>query len=142
LEIESLRFNNAFEYSIAYDKLDPAGIFIPNFLIQPFVENAIWHGLLPKEGHKKLKVSFELLSPKILSCTIDDDGVGRSAKDENKLPKNKQSLAINFTQQRLELMSKIENCHYVLIISDKLNINGSKGGTRVNITMPVTQKPM
>ena len=139
LEIESLRFNKAFEYHLECKNLDPAAIFIPNFLIQPFVENAIWHGLLPKEGHKKLHITFELLTSKTLSCTVDDDGVGRSNSEKSKMPKNKQSLAISFTKQRLELMGKIENCNYSLNILDKLDPNGLTKGTLVNITMPVMQ---
>ncbi len=137
LEIESLRFNHVFSYSIVIEgKLDPVTTHIPHFLIQAFIENAIWHGLLPKEGDKQLMVTFELINEKTISCTIEDNGVGRE-KITTKISEKKQSLAINFIRQRLLLMSKIAGIYYGITITDKVNEQGNSEGTRVVVTMPI-----
>lgn len=137
LEIESLRFNNVFKYSIDVDKrINAAKTFIPHFLIQPFVENAIWHGLLTKEGNKNLTISFESINETKIACIIDDNGVGRRAS-EAKQSLEKKSLAINFIQQRLDLMNKMMQEGFKIIITDKLNDKGNSDGTKVTITMPI-----
>ena len=137
LEIESLRFSNVFQYSIDVDKrIDESKTFIPHFLIQPFVENAIWHGLLSKEGDKKLSIYFELIDEHKIACTIDDNGVGRknSSVRQNL---EKKSLAINFIQQRLDLMNKIMKGDFKITIIDKTDANGNSEGTKVMITLPI-----
>ncbi|HOZ87334.1 MAG TPA: histidine kinase [Bacteroidia bacterium] len=138
LEIESLRFNNVFSYTIAVkNPIDVSAIKIPHFLIQPFIENAIWHGLLPKKGDKFLSISFELINEKILSCTIEDNGVGRAKAGQVEPIEKKKSLAINFIKQRLLLYSKLEKTEYKVQITDKLSTQGSAEGTRVVLTLPI-----
>lgn len=79
LEIESLRFNNAFTFTFSvHPDIDPAIIKLPPLLIQPFVENAIWHGLLPKEGLKELCINV-FRNGKMIIIEIDDNGIGREA---------------------------------------------------------------
>jgi hypothetical protein len=140
LEIESIRFNNVFTYSISVDgSIDPFSIQIPRFLIQPVIENAIWHGLLPKDGDKSLAISFNVISEKKLSCVIRDNGVGRKASSSKGLKdfeKNK-SLAVSFIQQRLQLMSKMMNEYYEIKIIDKVDIEGRSEGTEAIITLPI-----
>lgn len=138
LEIESIRFNSVFKYDINIEKvLNPTSIFIPRFLIQPFVENAIWHGLLPKDGSKHLSISFEKYGEKVLCCIIEDNGVGRKFSGERSINKGDRSLAINFIRQRLQLMSKIEKETYDLVITDKTNSEGKSTGTKVTINIPI-----
>jgi hypothetical protein len=137
LEIESLRFNNVFNYTIETDKrVDATRAFIPHFLIQPFVENAIWHGLLAKDGDKNLHIFFELINEHKIACTIDDNGIGRK-KNEAKQNPEKQSLAINFIQQRLDLINKMLKGDFKVTIIDKLDKQGVSEGTKVIITMPI-----
>lgn len=137
LEIESLRFNNVFTYNVTLHNIDePRSIRIPHFLIQPFVENAIWHGLLPKSGDKILSLSFTKQDEKTISCVIEDNGVGRTKIKKNPA-NNKRSLAIGFIQQRLELLSKIVGEKYELEIIDKANETGEKIGTKVLIRIPI-----
>jgi hypothetical protein len=137
LEIESLRFNNIFKYDIETDKkIDAAKTFIPHFLIQPFVENAIWHGLLAKDGDKNLRISFELVNEYKLACTIDDNGVGRKNSEARPNPE-KKSLAINFIQQRLDLMNKMMKGDFKINIIDKADEKGNSEGTKIVITLPI-----
>ena len=138
LEIESLRFNNVFQYNISIGRdIYPEKTFIPRYLIQPFVENAIWHGLLPKEGEKLLAITFEYKSEKALLCTIEDNGVGR--KEEKDPPNNKtsRSLAIAFIRQRLQLMTKLYKETYELTIIDNVDDRKRNTGTTVEIIIPI-----
>jgi hypothetical protein len=137
LEIEALRFNNVFKYTIEVDKkIDVANTFIPHFLIQPFVENAIWHGLLPKKEDKYLRIHFELLNTNKLICIIEDNGVGRK-NNKGKQNLEKTSLAINFIQQRLDLMNKNLKMDLSLNIIDKVNKEGYSEGTKVVLILPI-----
>ncbi len=136
LEIESLRFNHVFNYSIKIDKeINTITTFIPHFLIQPFVENAIWHGLLPKKkGDKKLSVNFQLITKDKICCIIDDNGVGRKSKIQNF---GKKSFAINFIQQRLKLMNKNLGTDFSLNIIDKTDNNGNSEGIKIVLYLPI-----
>lgn len=138
IEIESLRFKHSFRYEIIADpRFKGSNIRIPQMLIQPFVENAIWHGLLPKKDNGKLTITFEYINKEILSCTIDDAGVGRSSSASiESIGKNK-SLGILFITQRLELMKKIWGGDYNLTITDKTDSEGIASGTQIKIIMPI-----
>lgn len=77
LNMEQLRFREAFDYTISFDHgLHPSMIFVPSFILQPFCENAIWHGLLHKEGKGKLGIHFSM-EKYVLVCRIRDNGIGR-----------------------------------------------------------------
>ena len=138
LEIESLRFNHVFNYAIDLkNNIDASSIYIPHFLIQAFIENAIWHGLLPKKGEKELRISFEVINEHTLSCVIDDNGVGRKKPEHVKIKSYKKSLAINFIRQRLLLYSKIGDVKYGVNITDKVNTSGDSDGTHILLTIPI-----
>ncbi len=138
IEIESLRFNNVFTYQMHVSPaLDPNIVCIPHFLIQPFVENAIWHGLLRKKGNKLLFISFELAEPGVLLCIIDDNGIGRQNQKTDKPFVKEKSLAIDFVKQRLELFSKMKKIPLGLTIVDKLNAAGGSEGTTVKLKIPI-----
>lgn len=138
LEIESMRFNNIFSYDIVVrDNIDVSGIHIPHFLIQVFIENAIWHGLLPKDGNKQINITFKRIDEKTLSCTIDDNGVGRRKNKPVEILDEKRSLAIDFVQQRLGLYSKIRETEYGVNIIDKFSDTGQSEGTRAVLTIPI-----
>lgn len=77
LAMEQLRFREAFDYFIYFDPgLHPSMIFVPSFILQPFCENAIWHGLLHKDGKGELSIHFSMQQD-VLVCTIRDNGIGR-----------------------------------------------------------------
>lgn len=141
LEIEAMRFDEFIisDIHIGVD-IDVENTFIPHMMIQPFVENSIWHGLLAKKGEKILKLEFEKKDDNTLICIIEDNGVGRTKSGLAKRIEDNVSLAINFIEQRLELMSKKYNASYSLEVIDKVNEKGESLGTRVEITMPMLKK--
>ena len=138
LEMEALRFSHVFKFTIDVDKkIDIQTTFIPHFLIQPFIENAIWHGLLPKKGDKILTIYFEIFNERKITCIIEDNGVGRNFKKAGKILEKDKSLAINFIQQRLELMNKNLNMDLSLDIIDKVDKDGNSEGTKVILSLPI-----
>ncbi len=140
LELESLRFNNVFNYAVIVGKgIDASTTFIPHFLVQPFVENSIWHGLLAKDGDKTITISFDLVDSQTIICTIDDNGIGRN-KNDSKQTNDKKSLAINFIQQRLDLINKMAGMEFKMNITDKVDEQGKSLGTKVTITLPLKTK--
>ncbi|WP_118972848.1 histidine kinase [Taibaiella koreensis] len=143
LEMESLRFNNAFHYTIRVDEnIDIARSAIPHLMIQPFVENAIWHGLLAKTGDKELMIAFTRPADAVLCCIIEDNGIGRGSATKGPVEVHKEkSLAIGFIRQRLALLSKDRQQHFTLQIIDKKNNDGSNAGTRIEITLPQFRQP-
>lgn len=141
LVIESLRFNNIIHTEIKVSEgLDPMNTFIPHMLVQPFVENAIWHGLRLKEGEKIIKIRFEKKSELVLICTVDDNGLGRIRHFEEKRLNKDRPLAINFIKQRLCLMSKIYNEVFFVEITDKIDNEGMPNGTKVKLGIPIIKK--
>jgi ligand-binding sensor domain-containing protein len=138
LEMESLRFQQNFNWKIKLDEdISTTALFIPPMTIQPFVENAIWHGLLPKQGDCELKVSFVAQSNN-LSCVVEDNGVGRkkSALLKQDSIINKSSLGISATEQRLKLITQGDSNVSNVEIEDLYDDNGHANGTRVTINIP------
>lgn len=137
LEIESLRFKDSFSYQI---NIDPALVLqkrIPHMMIQPFVENAIWHGLLSKQGERVLKLSFNLVSNDCIECIIDDNGIGiNKSKERPKSEFKDKSLALEFIRERLQLFSTTMGTSYSVKIEDKSDGDSTGTGTRVRITLP------
>jgi hypothetical protein len=137
-EMEAARFSKMFNYSINVDdRIDQVEARIPHLLIQPFVENAIWHGLLPKKEDRNLIIKFEYRDGKTIRCVIDDNGIGRVASGEKDNTFKKRSLALSFVKQRLELMNKTFQVDCSVEIVDKLNEKGENEGTKVNIILPL-----
>lgn len=135
LEIENLRFEEHINYQIIIDDaVVPSAINIPIMMLQPFVENAIWYGLLNKQGEKKLTISFSLFEDKYIYCTIEDNGTGRKKNVINYV--EKKSLATAFIEQRLDLLNKIHGLKCSLYIEDKPNAQG----TIVKIILPILTK--
>ncbi len=135
LQLEHMRFADKFSYEIKVGQdLDVENFNIPPMIIQPFIENAIWHGLRYKESGGKLLLSIESEGA-FVKILIEDNGIGRQKSKELKT-KNQQinkSTGIITTQKRLEIISKIYNRAIRQQISD-LQINGE--GTRVEIWLP------
>ena len=135
LDLERLRFKDAFDYSITTTNIVDAGaIFIPPLLLQPFCENAVWHGLMHKEtkGHLNIMISEE---DKVLHCIIEDDGVGRekAAAYKSKSAESEKSMGLEITTERLALLNKENNFSTFYKIEDLLNEHNEVVGTRVKI---------
>lgn len=138
LSLEALRFNNSFKYTILVaENLDAEAIEVPALLVQPFVENAILHGLLNKSGaNKLLEVRFGKKDEFII-CEIEDNGIGRKASAERKSPlkASKKSRGIEVTEKRLELLNNF-NGNSIEII-DKTNDKREPEGTLVILKISI-----
>lgn len=140
LEMESLRFGQSFSYVISVDgRIVQESTKIPHMMVQPFVENAIWHGLLPKQNNRELSITFQYDSDKTILCIVDDNGVGRDKSIRKKTTFKKKSLALSFVQQRLELMSDMMTVKVRVELIDKKNEAGESLGTRVLIVLPILE---
>lgn len=136
VEIESMRFNHSFDFHLHSSIPSAESCHIPLLLVQPFVENAIWHGLLPLKTRQILTVEFSSPDEKTVCCVIDDNGVGREYSQQRKDPLKKKSLALDFIRQRLELLEKVTGIACGFVIIDKKNGQGGSAGTRIEIRMP------
>jgi ligand-binding sensor domain-containing protein len=145
LMIEKLRFGEKFNYGfIKGEHLNPETIEIPNMIIQPFVENAVIHGILPMNGSGFIKISFdsEVLeinrtSVKCLVIRVTDDGAGL-LNSSNKKIEGHTSKAINIIKERLTLLSKELNLQNPIIITDLGEKSPKIQGTEVILTLPPT----
>jgi sensor histidine kinase YesM len=133
--MERMRFKNGFDYSITTNNtIDAGAIFIPPLLLQPFCENAIWHGLMHKDGQGHLNISITEEN-RFLNCAITDDGVGRekAATYKSKSAEREKSLGLKITSARLALLNKEQNKETAYQIEDVLNEEGDIAGTKVNL---------
>jgi LytS/YehU family sensor histidine kinase len=139
LELESIRFKDKFEYKITIDdEIDPLMHKVPTMLIQPYVENSISHGLIPKEGKGFVNIDLKLKDDYIL-CVIEDNGIGREAAKERNLKRegNHNSLGTQITKSRLDLVNELYGTSLQTIYTDLTNENGEPAGTRVEIHIPL-----
>lgn len=139
LDMERLRFKNAFDYTIIFkNEVDVSFIYIPPLLLQPFAENAIWHGLLHKEGEKHLAITFSEAN-NLLHCTIVDNGVGReaAATQKSKSAEKQKSMGLKITRERLALFNGVKDHQNMLEIEDLFDNDGHAAGTRVLLTIRV-----
>lgn len=140
LELEALRFEENFQYNILVDEnIDKENIRIPAMLIQPNIENAVKHGLLHKQGEKKLDVHFYLQNESTLCCTVTDNGIGRQRSSEinaQRLTKH-TSFATGATQKRLELLNHDRTLPIEVKYEDLHDIYGNASGTKVTLQIPL-----
>jgi len=138
LSLEKLRFGNEFHYTLTVsDQIDHHNVMIPPLIIQPFVENAIKHGLLHKKGEKDLSIQFSLNND-YLMCVITDNGVGR---ERASLIKERQhtrhnSFSVEATKKRVTLLNRFTGKKSEVNIRD-LYQNGEASGTEVSIRIPL-----
>lgn len=136
LEMEEIRTDN-FSYSIEVDPaLEPGDIFLPPMLIQPFVENAIWHGQVP-EKPMQLFIRF-LKRDGDLVCIIEDDGIGIEASLKNKHEINHHSVGISNIRQRIQLLNEKYDLRSTVTVEDRSMLMPRNGtGTKVTLHLPV-----
>ncbi len=138
LELEQLRFNNKFEFAIHSSTAIEDDMALPPLLIQPFVENAILHGMVPKEGNGKIEVNFNVINNQLI-CTIIDDGIGFNKSKELKenSVKAHQSMALEITKKRLEMMENTTSKKSEVKIEELKDANGNPCGTKVELNLPL-----
>lgn len=138
LELEQLRFNQKFDFKIHKDSAIEDDTAIPTLLLQPYVENAILHGVVPKEGRGFIKINFSQ-SEEQLICAIEDNGVGINTSRE--LKKNSvsahRSMALEISKKRLEMLEELENKKTDLKIEELKDKNGETIGTQITLELPL-----
>jgi tetratricopeptide (TPR) repeat protein len=136
--MESVRFRNHFSYSLHCDpSVDIESVQIPPMLLQPFVENAIWHGLMHRSEGGRLAIAIEE-QESMLQCIIEDNGIGRrrAAELKSKSASFKKSMGMEITASRLQLLYTGENGDTALKIIDLEDEKGEAAGTRVILRIP------
>ncbi|MBW8685186.1 tetratricopeptide repeat-containing sensor histidine kinase [Chitinophaga rhizophila] len=140
VDLEKLRCNDVFEYQITVaDDINEEEVMIPPMIIQPYVENAIWHGLVHRSGRGMLEIAVTLKG-KTLTCTVTDNGIGRKKAIEIKEKKGQthRSMGMKVTEGRIDLIRKINNTKEAEVtITDLEDETGKALGTRVTLTLPV-----
>lgn len=139
LELESIRFKERFEWNIEVDdEIDTLIYKIPTMLIQPYVENAITHGLMHKEGKGYVNISLDQVDGSI-SCIVEDNGIGRQRAVEirNKKNGNHNSLGTKITESRLRLVNDLYGNKMQVKYEDLTDAEGNPAGTKVQITVPI-----
>jgi hypothetical protein len=150
--LESARFDNKFKcvYHIS-EEVDTSSIKIPPMLLQPFVENAIWHGLMQKEGEGTITIEITMNNERItvgseqirdnneqlLRISITDDGIGREKAAELKSKSaTHKSHGLKVTSQRIEMMNKLNSSGAEVHVIDLKDEFGNATGTRVEFIIP------
>jgi sensor histidine kinase YesM len=131
LVMEKLRFDDSFTYRVIVDEwIDKEETLVPTLMIQPLVENAIWHGLMHNEGEKKILIRFSRHKGTI-SCTIEDNGIGINRSEElKKLHRpSHNSVGLNNLRNRIQIMNEKYNIDCSLVISDLSDKNVESSGT-------------
>jgi len=142
LELEQLRFEGRFDFEIrSGGRIDAESILVPPLLLQPYVENAIWHGLMHKDGPGKVTIDIELDGQR-LRFGIEDDGIGRKKAEEfkSRYGVKKQSMGMNITKNRIEILNEVYNIQAEIVVEDLLDAEGLASGTRVTVQIPMIHR--
>jgi len=139
LELENMRFRNKFDYQITLSKdIDVENMKISPMLMQPYVENAIKHGLMPKETKGKINISLNLEN-NTLHCTIQDNGVGRKKAGQLNKTQDRyhKSEGMALTKERLDILNTLKGMDMQVAITDLFDDNKEPAGTEVKIAIPI-----
>ena len=139
LELQKVRFPEKFDYHIHVDDhLDQENIFVPPMLAQPFIENAIEHGIKHRATKGNISISYTRKGHG-LTFAIEDDGIGRKKAGElrQKFDKDHKSLATSITQERIKVINRKLRHKITMEIVDLKDEQGEARGTRVAFGMPV-----
>jgi anti-sigma regulatory factor (Ser/Thr protein kinase) len=143
MELEKLRSSNKFDYKISVDgSVNVEHVLIPPLLLQPYVENAILHGLLPLPGNNGiLEFSLARKNDEII-ITIEDNGIGRKKAAELKQKKelSHHSMGLKVSQERISILNVLHKTHTSWTFEDKYDAGGNAAGTKVTISMPIIFK--
>jgi tetratricopeptide (TPR) repeat protein len=139
LELEALRFNNHFDYKISVPPdLDIASLKVPPLLLQPYAENAIWHGLMQKPTRGKLDIEITRGDNHVY-IKICDDGIGRAKSGEMKRTASNlhKSMGLQITAERISLLDRLTRGETLVNILDLVDSDGEPAGTEVTIKIPI-----
>lgn len=141
IEIEQLRFENKFTYNIQVDPdIDEEFVGIPPMILQPYVENAIIHGLIHKSTSGNISLEIKKTDNRI-NCIITDDGIGRTKAREIKKMSglNSKSRGMMITRDRLEILNKSSNEKHAVSVTDLYNNQSEPAGTRVELIITIQE---
>lgn len=139
LNVENIRLDNDILLDIVIEKsLQTENYKLPPMVLQPFIENAIWHGLALKKGDKKIEIHVKKTADNLI-ITIADNGIGREKAAVLKAAKlvEKESLGIELTKQRLEAYTQHLSGQSSIVFEDLYDLKSNPTGTKVHITIPV-----
>ncbi|MEO7309085.1 MAG: histidine kinase [Chitinophagaceae bacterium] len=142
LKLEKLRFGDRLNYNIEVDEhMDAENVLVPSMLIQPYIENAILHGIAPKETGGTVWIRLKQ-EPELIICTIKDDGIGREKALENRNRKNlkDKSHGMNITRTRLEILNRQLNGQVAVKIIDLYDEQNDPCGTMIEISIPLQER--
>jgi LytS/YehU family sensor histidine kinase len=140
LELEQLRFNGGFDFQVKVAaEIDLTEVTIPSMLIQPFVENAIVHGLTNLAGKGKIEIDLQR-NNEVLFITITDNGIGIEASKKQKvgIASSHKSVGMTITKRRLEMLSANQGTGDILVQELK-DENGKVLGTQVTLQIPLEE---
>lgn len=138
LELEQLRFNQKFDFKISKSSEIEDDMALPPLLLQPFVENAIIHGLIPKKENGTIAISFSIHGQNLI-CVILDNGIGFKKSQELKenLVSVHKSMALDITKKRLEMMESVTAKSSHVSIQELTDASGNVTGTKVVLNLPI-----
>ncbi len=138
LELEALRFAGKFSYSISVDPgIDVQTVKIPVMIIQPYVENAIWHGIIPSARAGEVRLVIRSGAAGRMHVVVDDNGIGLRASQARRRNGGHQSQGMRILKERLELISSISGKLLSVDVREKHAADGTTSGTQVCIDVPV-----
>ncbi len=140
IEMEAMRFKDKVKYQINVEQnIDQQFVEIPPLLVQPFVENSIWHGLMHKTEGGLVKIDVSQPTDQMLHIEISDDGIGRAKALEykSKSAMKSKSLGMKVTKERIELINQIYKINTSVEIIDLKNKKGEAIGTKVILNIPI-----
>ncbi|MBD79207.1 MAG: hypothetical protein CL840_09830 [Crocinitomicaceae bacterium] len=136
MELEQLRFGNKFDFKIiTSSSLEMESLKIPSMLIQPFIENAILHGILPLESRGEIMLKVDIKDDNTLLATIRDNGVGRDYH-KDKIGKKHKSHGLRITRERLQVFESLMGNKFNLEIRDLKDEEGKPKGTEIELMIP------
>ena len=140
MNIENIRFNDEINFEVVVEKnIDTHTIKIPSLILQPFLENALWHGLSGKEGVKHIELRVKKENIYFTNITITDNGIGRESSErikKNRIIKRK-SVGIKITKERLANFSKGYQNSFTFDILDLYDDENRSRGTMISLNIPV-----
>ena len=138
MQLESLRFENGFKYSIQVDPgIDKENTLIPPLMLQPFAENAIVHGISDREdGLIKINIYAE---DNMIRCVVEDNGCGGATLQGMEMgnDQKRKSLGIKITQERLNIINQLKKAKAALHIFDLKDAENKPGGSRIELLLPL-----
>ncbi len=141
MNIENIRFSNEIDYNFNVDQaLDLSKIKVPPLVLQPFLENALWHGLSSKKGDKNILLSVYKPSENFIQIDIQDNGIGRKASAQIKSNKTikRKSIGIELTKERLNNFIKGFKNPFSLSFNDLFDDQKNPNGTKVILKIPIS----